>query len=87
MECFVYIIQSVKNGIYYIGSSINPTSRLAEHNQGKVKATKGKGPWILKFTQRYPIVRIARQIEYKLKRLKRRDYIEKIIKDGYVKLK
>ncbi len=87
MKGFVYIIQSIKLKIYYIGSSTNPEHRLKEHNTGRVKATKDKGPWILRFTQAYPTIKESRQIEYKLKKLKRRDYIEKIIRDGYIRLK
>ena len=87
MAGYVYIIQSLKNGMYYIGSSKNPIKRLAEHNTGKVRATKNKGPWSLKFVQKYPTIRIARQIEYKIKKLKRRDYISRIIKDGFIKIK
>ena len=71
--------------MYYIGSSVNPERRLDYHNQGRVKATKNKGPWILKFFQIFPTIKEARKIEYRLKRFKRRDIIERIIKDGYIK--
>ncbi len=84
---FVYIIKSQTTNNYYTGSSKNPTKRISEHNQGKVKSTRNKCPWILKFMQRYPTVKKAKQIEYKLKKLKRRDYLEKIIQDGYIKMK
>jgi predicted GIY-YIG superfamily endonuclease len=40
----------------------------------------------LVFYQEYKTLRDARRIERKLKELKRRDYIEKIIKDGYIKM-
>jgi predicted GIY-YIG superfamily endonuclease len=44
MGCSVYINQSLKSGLYYIGSSINPTDRLTEHNSGRVKVTKNMKP-------------------------------------------
>ena len=82
---FVYIIQSQTLGIYYIGSTHDPYTRLNEHNKGITIATRNKGPWILKFTGQCTTMREARQMEYKIKKLKRKDYIEQIIKDGYIK--
>jgi predicted GIY-YIG superfamily endonuclease len=38
-------------------------------------------------SQEYPTIEEARKIERKLKKLKRKDYISKIIKDGYIKIK
>jgi putative endonuclease len=83
----VYIIQSLKNLRYYIGYSNDPNRRLDEHNRGKVVATKNKGPWEIKFCHKYDSGRQARRIEYKLKKFKRRDILERIIKDGYIKIK
>ena len=76
----IYIIQSIKNNRYYIGSTENITLRLLAHNQGKVVATKYMKPWKLKFFMPYPTIKSAKQIEYKLKRLKRKDIIDGIIK-------
>jgi len=84
---FVYIIRSETSKNYYIGSSEDPIKRLSEHNQGMVKSTNKKGPWILMFTQEYDSLREAKQVEYRLKKLKRRDYLERIIHDGYIKIK
>ena len=41
----VYILKSERHGSYYVGMSSRPESRLKEHNDGRVKSTKGKGPW------------------------------------------
>lgn len=84
---YVYILQSETYGIYYIGSAYDTIKRLAEHNEGKTIATKNKGPWIIKFSQHFPTMREARQIEYKLKKLKRRDIIERIITEKIIKIK
>jgi len=35
----------------------------------------------------YKTILEARRVEYKLKKLKRRDYIANIIKDGFIKMK
>ena len=42
---------------------------------------------ILVFSQEYKELRQARKIERKIKELKRKDYIEKIIDDGYIKMR
>lgn len=87
MKCSVYINQSIKSGRYYIGTSIKPFNRLAEHNSGKVKATRNMRPWVQKFSQEYNTIKQARQVEYRLKKLKRKDIVERIIKDQEIKLK
>ena len=40
-----YIIQSLLNGKFYIGSTDNPRERLEYHNKGLVKSTKPYIPW------------------------------------------
>ncbi len=44
MPGYFYILLSETNGHYYIGSTLDPDSRLARHNSNAV-ATRGKGPW------------------------------------------
>jgi putative endonuclease len=78
----VYIIKSLKNDRYYIGSTNDFPRRLEEHNLGKVFSTKYGRPWILmKFI---PCVSIteAKQNEFRLKKYKRRDIVEKTIADS-----
>jgi putative endonuclease len=43
----VYILRSEKNSDIYIGSSEDVRNRLALHNEGRVKSTKGYRPWKL----------------------------------------
>ena len=81
MNGFVYILESQKNKTYYIGSTNNLERRLDEHNSGKVKYTKNLRTLELKFFKKYDSLTEARKVEYKLKKLKRRDIIEKIIKE------
>jgi putative endonuclease len=45
----VYIIKNPA-GKFYIGLSENVSERLAQHNAGTSKWTKGKGPWHLVWT-------------------------------------
>ncbi len=84
--CYVYILQSIRTSRYYIGSTINIENRLEKHNKGYVKSTKNGRPWKLKMSQKYESIMQAKNIEFRLKKLKRRDYIEKMINDGYIKM-
>jgi len=83
----VYILKSLKNGGYYIGSSENIDLRFTEYNNGRVKSTKGQRPWSLVMFYPTQHIKEARQLEYKLKRLKSRKIIEKIIESGHINLR
>ena len=79
----VYILKSLKNKRYYIGSTDNINRQIIEHNNGLVTATKNIRP-PLELIKLIPCSNIteARKSEYRLKKYKRRDIIEKVIKDG-----
>ena len=82
----VYIIRSLKDERYYIGSSTDPDKRLTErHNKGRVLSTKGYLPWELVFKQEYLDIKVARLAEKTLKSYKSRKVLEKIIKEGVIK--
>ncbi len=86
MKGYVYILED-ENGKYYIGSSKNVEKRYKRHVSGFVYTThRMKNPKIV-FLQEYDSIKDAVSIEKKLKKLKRKDYIEKIVKEGYIKLK
>jgi predicted GIY-YIG superfamily endonuclease len=86
MKGFVYILQD-DNDRYYIGSSSDPNQRFLRHLSGFVFTThRMKNPKII-FTQEFPTIQKAKSIEFRLKKLKRKDYIKKIIADGYIKMK
>ena len=44
---YVYILKSIKSGIYYTGIAKNVEARLKEHNRGKSRFTKGHLPWVM----------------------------------------
>lgn len=44
---YVYFLKSLHNGDIYIGSCEDVAARLARHNAGRVKSTKGYCPWVL----------------------------------------
>ena len=84
-KCSVYILRSLKNGTFYIGCASDVTLRLKQHNCGNVTATKYKRPYRLEFSQEYPDTSVARKTESRLKKWKRRDFIENIIRDGFIR--
>lgn len=81
---FVYILESLRTGRYYIGSSNDAKKRLEKHNAAQVPATKNFKPYRLVFLKEYDDMKIARRVELRLKGLKRRDYIAKIIENGKI---
>lgn len=83
---FVYILKSLSNERFYIGSTINLETRIKEHNSGKSKYTKLTRPFDLVFSQKFETIQEARKIEYKLKKLKSRKITEKIISEGIIKM-
>ena len=84
---FVYILESIRDGRYYIGSTVNLEKRIQHHQGGHTPSTKGFGGVKLVFQQKYDSLVEARYIEKRLKKLKRKDYLQKIIDDGYIKMK
>ena len=76
---FVYVLQSEKNGRYYIGYSSDIQTRLATHNAGSVKATRNLRPWKLMYTEQHPDATSARKREWALKKMKSRIAIERLI--------
>lgn len=50
---FVYILQSEKNGRYYIGYTVDIIDRLKHHNSGANKSTKPFCPWKLIFQETF----------------------------------
>ncbi len=83
---YVYILESLRDGRYYIGSTVNLDNRLKHHKAGYTHSTKRFGDVELVFKQEFDTVQRARHIEKRLKKLKRKDYLKKIIEDGFIKL-
>lgn len=44
---FVYVLQSIKDGLLYTGYTANLRKRLKEHNQKKNESTKFRAPFTL----------------------------------------
>ena len=65
---YVYVLQSLANGSWYIGCTSDLGGRLKLHRGGEVLATKGKGPWKLLYYEVYPQQTTAYRREQSLKR-------------------
>ena len=77
----VYILQSLRNLRYYIGSTGDIENRLKDHNQGKVKATMHLRPWVVKGFVPCETMTLEKQSELRLKSYKSRKIVEKVIAD------
>ena len=84
---YVYILESLKTGRYYIGCCVDLEARFDRHNAGQVPATRKFRPFKIVFRKEYTSFSEARNVESKLKKLKRRDYLEKIIRSGEITIR
>ncbi|HOX96694.1 MAG TPA: GIY-YIG nuclease family protein [Candidatus Woesebacteria bacterium] len=48
-----YVLQSLKNGRLYIGSTNNLSRRLSEHNSGQSTYTKSTRPYVLVYSEEF----------------------------------
>ena len=86
MKSYVYILRDEK-GRFYVGSTSDIQRRIKQHFAGHTQTTLNMREPKLVLSQEYENLETARRIERKIKKLKRKDYIEKIVKDGYIKIK
>ena len=85
MKAWIYILKDI-NGKFYIGSSNNLKRRLKQHLLGYAQTTRRMNSPKMVLSQEVDSLLTARKIEYKLKKMKRRDFIEKIIADGHIRM-
>jgi putative endonuclease len=84
MPLFVYILKSLKDESYYVGSTNDMDDRLIRHNEGRVKYTKPKRPWKLVYYEEHPNRSSAAKRETEIKAHKRRGFIEDLIKSSKI---
>jgi len=76
---YVYILESVSTGQFYIGSTTDLTRRLAEHQRGHTPSTRNRGPWKLVYQEEHPTLGEARRRERQLKGWKSRRSLKELI--------
>ena len=79
---YTYILKSLKNNSYYIGSCHDLEKRFKKHQNGYVKSTKRYVPWQIVYKEFFKTLKEARQKERKIKSWKKRKVIEKLINRG-----
>lgn len=83
---YVYILEDDSNA-YYIGSTVDIALRFQQHLRGHTVTTSRMNNLVLKLQQEYSTLKDARTVERKIKKLKRKDYIKKMISDGYISIR
>jgi len=79
MPYFVYFLKSLKDGKFYVGVKDNFERRLAEHNNGLSKSTRGRRPFITTRIEEYSDIQSAYKRERFLKSKKSSKIIKHII--------
>lgn len=75
----MYIIQSLKDKKYYIGSTHDVECRLAYHNAGKQRSTKSRIPFILIYSEVFSTKAEAEKREKQIKSYKGGNAFKKLI--------
>ena len=70
MNYYVYILKSLKDNKYYIGSTSKVETRLAFHNAGLQRSTKNRTPLLLVFSEEYETKEAALKREKQIKSFK-----------------
>ena len=63
----VYVLQNAQ-GKFYVGLSDDVARRTEQHNSGKSRWTKGRGPWVIVWESQRLSLSSARRLENRLKR-------------------
>ena len=79
---FVYILESLKSGRYYVGYAADVEERLEYHNRGATRSTRGWRPWRIAYIESHSEKRDAMKREREIKRMKSRRYIRKLVEDA-----
>jgi putative endonuclease len=80
---FLYILESLTTGRFYIGSTTDLDRRMDEHQRGHSPATRGRGPWKLAYRESFPRLREARKRELEIKGWKSAKLIRQLIASGH----
>ena len=79
MSYYVYILESLKDGSYYIGYTSDLNRRLDMHNTSKKGYTSRKKPWKIVYSEKFEHKSESIKREKFLKRQKNRAFYEALI--------
>jgi putative endonuclease len=79
---FVYILRSLKDRKYYIGSSSDVAARLAFHNAGRQRSTRHRTPFELVHTEVFATKEEALMREKQIKSFKGGLAFQRLIQDS-----
>ena len=79
----VYIIKNINNKCY-IGVTSDISQRIAHHNSGANRFTKGKGPWQLIYLEVFEDKKAAWLRERQIKKYKGGEAFKKLLNKGRV---
>lgn len=77
---YTYILKSIKNNSYYIGSCKNTEVRFQQHNKCLVKSTKRYAPWTIIHIENFQTLKESLKRERQIKSWKSRSAIENLMK-------
>ena len=77
----VYILRSVKDKRHYIGYTDNLERRIEDHNRGKSKSVKYRGPFELAYKEDFKTKLEASRRERQIKRYKGGEAFKKLISE------
>ncbi len=78
---YVYILRSLKDGLFYIGYSENLKNRVYDHNMGKNTSTKNRRPLELIFYEAFPRKEDALRRESYFKTTKGKTTLKQMLKE------
>jgi putative endonuclease len=76
---YTYVLQSLRDQSFYVGSCEDLDVRISKHNDGFSKYSKSKVPWRLRYFEVFETRSAALKREYAIKRMKSRKYIVDLI--------
>ena len=79
---YCYILQSQKDGSFYVGYSQNTETRLLKHNSSSKGYTSTKKPWVLVYSEKFDSKSQALKREKFIKSQKSKTFIENLIRSS-----
>ena len=79
MEYYAYVLKSLKDGKYYVGSTADVSKRIKFHNAGLQRSTKNRIPFKLILDEKYDSKSKALKREMQIKSWKGGSAFKKLI--------